>query len=263
MFLSVSSQFCCWLPLDPSSRRRPCLKLVVSVTRIYKLIIWTLVLLQRTCTSSVHAHAGRTPRIGADGRHTRVSGLFFRPPLNLRPLGVGNVSFWNSVDTLTILARYAPYAFIVAGFLIAVTGQYVQSFLNDRVEVLKQEIEVVRKKTPPNYDASMRLGPDGKFKVAIKTNTQVPVQVTWLFLTKHNVVVSGVMLQPESLHPTAMKRSWLYDAPIQLDRVVDGILELHFDFTSVYSAELGHPPGLKGKLKHGYRLKDGQLQPWP
>ena len=35
-FLSVGSQLCRWLPSDPSSRKRPCLKLVVVVTRIYK-----------------------------------------------------------------------------------------------------------------------------------------------------------------------------------------------------------------------------------
>ena len=127
------------------------------------------------------------------------------------------VSLWNSVDTLTTLARYAPYAFIVAGFLIAVAGQYVQSFLNDRVEVLKQETEVVRRRTPPSYDASLIPGSDGKFKVAIKANAQVPVQVTWLVLTKNNVVVSGVMLQSESLYPSTAKISWLYDTPVQLN----------------------------------------------
>jgi hypothetical protein len=35
-FLSVSSQVCRWLPSDLPSRKRPCLKLVVVVTRIYK-----------------------------------------------------------------------------------------------------------------------------------------------------------------------------------------------------------------------------------
>ncbi len=59
-FLFVGSQVCRWLPPDMPSRECPCLKLVVSVTRICNLIIWTLVLLQGTFTPLVHAHAGRT-----------------------------------------------------------------------------------------------------------------------------------------------------------------------------------------------------------
>ena len=59
-FLSVGSQVCRWLPPDPPSRERPCLKLVVLVTRIIGLIIWTVVLLQGTFTPLVHAHARRT-----------------------------------------------------------------------------------------------------------------------------------------------------------------------------------------------------------
>jgi hypothetical protein len=65
-FLSVGSQVCRWLPPDPPSRERLCLKLGVVVTRIFS-IIWTLVLLQGTFTPLVHAHAGRTQRAGADG----------------------------------------------------------------------------------------------------------------------------------------------------------------------------------------------------
>jgi hypothetical protein len=59
-FLFVGAQVCRPLPSDIPSRKCPCLKLVVSVTRICNLIIWTLVLLQGTFTPLVHAHAGRT-----------------------------------------------------------------------------------------------------------------------------------------------------------------------------------------------------------
>ena len=60
MFLFVGSQICRWLPSDPSSRKRPCLKLGVVIARTFELIIWMLVLLQGTFTPLVHAHAGRT-----------------------------------------------------------------------------------------------------------------------------------------------------------------------------------------------------------
>jgi len=60
-FLFVGSSVCRWLPPDPSSQKRPCLKLGVirlSAPRVSS--IWTLVLLQGTFTPLVHAHAGRT-----------------------------------------------------------------------------------------------------------------------------------------------------------------------------------------------------------
>jgi hypothetical protein len=48
-------------PTDPPSRDRPCLKLVVVVSRLrYLSSIWTLVLRQGTFTPLVHARAGRT-----------------------------------------------------------------------------------------------------------------------------------------------------------------------------------------------------------
>ena len=72
-FLSVGSQLCRWLPSDPPSRERPCLKLVVIVTRIFELIIWTLVLLQGTFTPLVHAHAGRTQNIASESRSRAFS----------------------------------------------------------------------------------------------------------------------------------------------------------------------------------------------
>lgn len=59
------------LPSDPPSRERPCLKLVVIVARIVELIIWTVVLLQGTCTPLVHAHAGRTQRVPPDAPASR------------------------------------------------------------------------------------------------------------------------------------------------------------------------------------------------
>jgi hypothetical protein len=60
------SQVCRWLPPNPFSRRRLCLKLGVFVTltkgqknRLFS-SIWTLALLQGTSTPLVHARAGRT-----------------------------------------------------------------------------------------------------------------------------------------------------------------------------------------------------------
>lgn len=61
-FLFVSSQLCRQLPSDIPSRVCPCLRLEVVVSRICKLTIWTLVLLQGTFTPLIHAHAGRTLR---------------------------------------------------------------------------------------------------------------------------------------------------------------------------------------------------------
>jgi hypothetical protein len=49
-FCSSARRFAAGFRYYPSSRKRPCLKLVVIVTRICNLIIWTLVLRQGTFT---------------------------------------------------------------------------------------------------------------------------------------------------------------------------------------------------------------------
>jgi hypothetical protein len=84
-FLSVGSHFCRWLPSDPSSRKRPCLKLVVVVTRLFS-SIWTLVLPQGTFTPLVHTHAGRTQGLAADARDTLMVTRKLLPPLKPKPL---------------------------------------------------------------------------------------------------------------------------------------------------------------------------------
>jgi hypothetical protein len=56
-FLFINSQFCSGLPSDNSSRNRPCRSLAVSANLNFKL---TVIFLQRTFTSLVQAHAGRT-----------------------------------------------------------------------------------------------------------------------------------------------------------------------------------------------------------
>ncbi|MGI0494784.1 hypothetical protein ACN4EG_23610 [Alkalinema pantanalense CENA528] len=63
-FLFVGSSVCRRLPPDPSSRRCPCLKLVVSSLGLHA-VIWTLVPPQGTFTPSDHAHAGRTQIVAA------------------------------------------------------------------------------------------------------------------------------------------------------------------------------------------------------
>jgi hypothetical protein len=91
-FLSVRSQVCRWLPPDPFSRRRLCLKLGVIVTltkgqknRLFS-SIWTLVLLQGTYTPLVHAHAGRTQVDEADGLNTLAATRKYLPPLTPQPV---------------------------------------------------------------------------------------------------------------------------------------------------------------------------------
>jgi hypothetical protein len=44
-----------------------------------------LVLLQGTCTPLVHAHAGRTQALAADGLNTLVLTQKFLPPLKTKP----------------------------------------------------------------------------------------------------------------------------------------------------------------------------------
>ncbi len=55
-------------PSDPSSRKRPCLRLVFMLTN-RRLI--NRVHIQGTCTTLVHAHAGRTQALPADRKKPR------------------------------------------------------------------------------------------------------------------------------------------------------------------------------------------------
>ena len=75
-----------------------------------------MVLLKRTCSSPVHAHAGRTPVIKADGRNTRVNDLFFYPPLNSRPLDAREtpMQFRLLPALLVFLGSYFPLSLILA-----------------------------------------------------------------------------------------------------------------------------------------------------
>lgn len=65
MFLFISSQFCVRLPPDKTSRSCPCHSLVV-IAYYPEYQGEAVIFLQRTSTSLVHAHAGRTQGIAAD-----------------------------------------------------------------------------------------------------------------------------------------------------------------------------------------------------
>ncbi len=54
---------------------------------------------------------------------------------------------WENVESLSKLARIVPYLFIVLGFLVALGGQYVQSFINDPSGLRAQKLPYFSDKT--------------------------------------------------------------------------------------------------------------------
>ncbi|MCL6436760.1 MAG: hypothetical protein K6T90_21620, partial [Leptolyngbyaceae cyanobacterium HOT.MB2.61] len=79
-------------PATPS-RKQPCLKLVVIVTRNFWVHL-TLVPPQGTFTPLDHAHAGRTQRAGADGARDQgsVAEVISRRYFTVSPERLGSVS---------------------------------------------------------------------------------------------------------------------------------------------------------------------------
>lgn len=170
---------------------------------------------------------------------------------------------WNDVEFMGKVARVVPYAFIVVGFLFAMSGQYVQSLITDHVESLKEQVEVQRKHTAPALLSDVALVGGNKVKIIISAENDIPVLAKWLFVTKNNQVISGIMMESVRLHPTKASAKWNHTQELQLDRIKDGYVEFRLDYESVYSPELGGPPNLSGKIVRAYQLANDSLRAIP
>ena len=170
---------------------------------------------------------------------------------------------WGDIDGMAKLARIIPYVFIVLGFLVAMSGQYVQSLVTDHVDTLRQRAEVQMKHTSPSLTADVTLVDSSNVKIVVAAQNYIPVRANWLFVTKDNQVVSGIMTEKIELHPTAASSKWNHTQSLQLDRVKDGFIELRLDYVSVYSAEVGNPSNLTGRIVRAYQLANGSLRPVP
>lgn len=168
---------------------------------------------------------------------------------------------WNNVEIVAKLAYWAPYVFIVLGFLVALSGQVARSWLDNRVKTLREAAEWKRRNTPPQLDARLAISDKGNIFTVIDAHNLIPFRARWLIVTENDRIVTGFMTQDVEFHPTRETKRWKHKANINLGHVSNDFLELRFGSTSLYAAELGYPEHLRGEIRHKYRLVNGAPEP--
>jgi len=173
----------------------------------------------------------------------------------------GRVMLWNDTETLAKLARWAPYVFIVLGFIVAVGGQFVKSKLDERVKSLEALAEKERRNTPPQLDAQLAISDKGNIFTVVDSYNLIPFRARWLVVSEKDHVVSGLMLEDVEFHPSLDTKRWKHKENINLGQVTNAFVELRYHWQSLYYAELGHPEHLHGEVRYRYRLVNGAPQP--
>lgn len=162
---------------------------------------------------------------------------------------------WNDIETLQRIAKFTPYVFIVLGFVVAISGQFVRTRIDERVRTLKTKAEIDRKLTPPDIDADIALALDTKkYAILSKSKNLIPFKASWMALNDKKEVLSGIMLGEEDFVPDASRSEFIYKLEVQEDRIHDNYLELQFRWHSAFFAEMGNPEKLKGAFTKQYRL---------
>ena len=170
---------------------------------------------------------------------------------------------WNDPDLLAKVARAAPYLFIVLGFLVAFSGQYVRDIIETRITTLQEVAERERRNTPAQVSVSAGYGAtNDKLLLELEAQNDIPFKVNWYVLTRDNKVASGIPIERIEVVPSATQRRFLFPLQINDDAVVDDYVEIVVNFESAYSAELNHPDHLKGTIRKRYRYSGGKLFPW-
>ena len=187
-FLFVGSQLGRRLPSDPSSRRRPCLWLAVVTHSDY---LMGSVLLQGTCTPSIHAHAGRTttacsgrrcaPQLMLSVSRASQQGGILVEAMRLELAAMCEAFALDGAADAAAAPRvseaYIPY--VPEGWngvLVLAEAQNLgarnQGYV-DWLEKLPRELRVRRLEQWP--DGSLAVGPwdDGTLKLAVEAALQV------------------------------------------------------------------------------------------
>lgn len=174
-----------------------------------------------------------------------------------------SVCMWDNIELLSRLSRWVPYFFIAAGFLVAMSGEWVRAKVDNRVEVLKEEEANRRKRIPPNLDAYLATSLETRdLRVVIDAKNTTPFLANWRVVTKKDRIISGIMMGDVEIHPTEDRKRFSDKADIRHDLVVDEFIELRLRYTSLYAAELGNPPELSGKIRRAFRFADGGVHDW-
>lgn len=164
---------------------------------------------------------------------------------------------WTNIDSLQRIAKYTPYIFIVLGFLVAVSGQFARTKIDDRVKALKEKADIDRKLTPPDFDADIALNLDtNKYVVWVRSRNSIPFKASWWASNTKNEIISGVMLGDAEFFPDDSRLEFSYNLNIQEEKIQENYLELDLRWSSLYYSEMGNRDILKGRLVKKYRLID-------
>jgi hypothetical protein len=118
-------------------------------------------------------------------------------------------------------------------------------------------------RTPPKIKAYLATSErTGDLLVVMDTENLVPFRARWNIVTKKDRVVAGIMLEGHEIYPTDKQKRFTTKARISGAEVTDEYVELRFRYESIYSAELGNPPELRGEIVQRYRFKDNRVLPW-
>ncbi len=125
-----------------------------------------------------------------------------------------------------------------------------------QARAIEEQREQQRRHTPPQLDAYLAFGENSReLLVVIDAKNDIPFKYQWIVVTENDKVVSGIPLEYQELHPTTSKdKRWNHRARIQRDKVINNYVELRFSYESIYLAELGYPPELRGKIIQKYKL---------
>lgn len=169
--------------------------------------------------------------------------------------------FGNKIEILEKIAKFFPYIFIALGFVVALSGQFFTARLENRIKVLKEQVEQSRRRTPPKLDAQLAVSDKNNLFIVINCQNQIPVKAHWILTTEKDIAVSGLMLGDIELYPTPERSEWQYKQDIQTEGVKNNYVELRFDYESSYAAEYVHLDELRGSIIHKYRLINGEPYP--
>ena len=172
------------------------------------------------------------------------------------------MSFWNDIDTLGKIARLLPYAFIVLGFAVAASGQFVKGIFDTRIGNLEEAAESARRNTAPIINPYLAHSAEtGDLLLIMDTENSIPYRASWLIVTENDAVVSPLMMEQVEIYPTDQNRRFSNGITVNSERVVNQYIELRFRWESVFSRQLSGPAHLRGEITTNYRFVNGQIFP--
>ena len=170
------------------------------------------------------------------------------------------MTYWNDIEILSKVARALPYILILAGFLVAASGQFFKGIVESRISELQTTASHAHKNTKPLVKGFLaHSATSGKKLLVMDAENEIPFKASWFVVTHNDVVVSPIMLRQQEIHPTETKRRFSSTIVINSEKVVDNYIELRFSYESVYSDELNNPAHLRGGNREAYAYVNEQI----